>query len=610
MIDDTEVNMKRALIIGNQNYSELDELRLPTKDASKMDSILKILGYETYCFYNLNFYEMKKQIEEFSKIIADGDQLVFYFSGHGYSFEGHNYITPIDCVALDNITYNNSFFNGFENASKVIDMEMILRKFEQNKDGDNIIMIDACRNIYGKELYKGKKIKELVEMPIKGSNTFISFATTLGFSAHEYENRENSIYMELFAKFVFRTNQTVDELFECITDYMNSNYEFQIPYVVKNNKQTISLVDNTNYSLIVEKQYYKDLFELYSAISVEVVNSKKINEFGDIDGFANHICNTLKGYVYYPSRLLKKLVRKVIVSLKDDLGILRVLTEEELFTRIDINAGMIFIEGSFGYTHTFKNEQLYLLDNFERFVTTCNKKDSLVYAYNDKTILRNANGYQLINNYKFSLKELIITPLSVIATNDNYSEVLSIIIDYIQNNKSILLVGTPFTNKEEIITACTEYFSSFDRIAVINEDKNINVLNGHVAPMSTNFDEVLKFNEKELKKYIKEMQDEKVNRLIYQNKSFRLNDQSYFNTLDSLNTSKLVSRDYNPNSVEILLETISPTFDLVIVLEVISDIGSAIIKTYTLENGRYKNKYETDIDYNKLDRYRNLLNEI
>lgn len=596
--------MKKALIIGNQNYINLPRLKQSTKDACKMNNILKILGYKTSCFYNIGFFEMNEKINEFAKTISDGDDIIFYFSGHGYSFSGHNYITPIDCISFTNINDFECFNTSFEEGAQTVDIEMILKQFARNVNGNNIIMIDACRVIYGIQLFKSKKIQELIEVPIKGSNVFISFATTLGNSANETIN-ENSVYMEAFSKFIFRKNQTIDELFECIADYMVNNYN-QVPCIIKNNKQTVMLIDNSNYSLIVEKQYYKEIVELYSEISSELLKNYQ-SEIINIDECTSFICNIIKGYVYFPNRFLEKFVRRVIKSFKDNLGIIGVLLDEKEFTRIDINANGIFIEGHFGEIHYFENKQLYLISNFERLIAVCKQKDSLVYTYESKTIIKYNNGYQLINNYSSSLKDLIISPLSFITDYNDNLKLMSTIIEFIQHKKSILFIGDPFVCKEEVIAACSEYFSTFEKITLLNDDKEIKILNGHKTSTSTYFEEVFKFN---VNDFIDKLLDDRPDRLIYQNKSFRFNKQNYFNVLDGLNIPKIVSRDYKANLVEMLLQTSKLSFDLVVVLDVIKDIGSIISKVYVRDGVGWIIEYNAKIDYQTLDNYRNLLKEI
>ena len=88
--------MKRALLIGNQKYINMETLYTPQNDVDQLKKIFIILGFSVTSYIDTSKEIMVDVIIDFINSIIDGDEVVFFFSGHGYSFSGHNYITPVD----------------------------------------------------------------------------------------------------------------------------------------------------------------------------------------------------------------------------------------------------------------------------------------------------------------------------------------------------------------------------------------------------------------------------------------------------------------------------------------------------------------------------------
>jgi uncharacterized caspase-like protein len=88
-----------ALVIGNDSYQNVQQLKNARADAKAIAAELKAVDFEVTLKQDLNQRMMKSARREFKAQVQGGDEVVFYFSGHGVQFGGSNYLIPIDIMA-------------------------------------------------------------------------------------------------------------------------------------------------------------------------------------------------------------------------------------------------------------------------------------------------------------------------------------------------------------------------------------------------------------------------------------------------------------------------------------------------------------------------------
>jgi hypothetical protein len=91
-----------ALVIGNDRYdnlSEAQQLHNAVNDARAMKTALERLNFRVDIGENLDRRQFIDKLSEFSAHLQSGDIAFFFYSGHGVSFSGANYMLPRDIPA-------------------------------------------------------------------------------------------------------------------------------------------------------------------------------------------------------------------------------------------------------------------------------------------------------------------------------------------------------------------------------------------------------------------------------------------------------------------------------------------------------------------------------
>jgi hypothetical protein len=125
-----------ALVIGNDSYQRVTPLRNARADAKAVAAALQSVGFTVTLKQDVTLSELKAALRGFKAQISGGDEVVFYFSGHGVQFDGTNYLVPID---LDP-----------ENEDQVADdsvpLQRVLDNLQDQKPAFALAIIDACRD--------------------------------------------------------------------------------------------------------------------------------------------------------------------------------------------------------------------------------------------------------------------------------------------------------------------------------------------------------------------------------------------------------------------------------------------------------------------------------
>lgn len=132
---------KLAFVLGNADYAELDDLQNTHTDAEAYAGVFKTLGYDVAYHEDLTLDATEAAFETFLDRLVPGDEVIFVYSGHGWSDGSTNYLIPTDAprqgrdrqLKRASLALRNGF-NG------------VLDEFEAAGAALTVAIIDACRD--------------------------------------------------------------------------------------------------------------------------------------------------------------------------------------------------------------------------------------------------------------------------------------------------------------------------------------------------------------------------------------------------------------------------------------------------------------------------------
>jgi TPR repeat protein len=127
---------RKALVIGNDQYHHVNKLLNARADAKAVSSGLARLGYKVTTLLDLNEREMKQAVREFKAKVQGGDEVLFYYAGHGVQLGNANYLLPID-IKGDNED---------QVKDEAIQLQRVLDDLQERRAKFTLAVIDACRD--------------------------------------------------------------------------------------------------------------------------------------------------------------------------------------------------------------------------------------------------------------------------------------------------------------------------------------------------------------------------------------------------------------------------------------------------------------------------------
>jgi tetratricopeptide (TPR) repeat protein len=192
-----------ALLIGNSNYAHGGSLPNPVNDIRAMTKVLEGLGFTVMKYENCSQKSMKRAMDKFGRQLKGKDVGLFFYSGHGFQVNGHNYLLPVD-AKLDG-----------ENDAEYdcVRADRVLAKMETAGSRTNIVILDACRdNPFTRSWRRGTEGSGLAFMNAP-SGSLIAYSTAPGKTALD-GRRKNSPYTSALLQHIRTPNITVLEMFQ------------------------------------------------------------------------------------------------------------------------------------------------------------------------------------------------------------------------------------------------------------------------------------------------------------------------------------------------------------------------------------------------------------
>ncbi len=127
---------RKALVIGNDSYRFVTRLKNAREDARTMADSLSKVGYSVTLKLDLSEREMKTVLRNFAGTVEGGDEVAFFFAGHGVQIANSNYLVPIDVNGEGEIQMRD----------EAISLQRVLDDMSEKKAKFTLAIIDACRD--------------------------------------------------------------------------------------------------------------------------------------------------------------------------------------------------------------------------------------------------------------------------------------------------------------------------------------------------------------------------------------------------------------------------------------------------------------------------------
>jgi hypothetical protein len=125
-----------ALVIGNDSYSKIPALVAARNDARAMAEALQKVNYRVTLHLDLDQRGMLAAVRNFKAQVQGGDEVVFFFAGHGVQLGPANYLLPVD-LAADNEE---------QIRDDALPLQRVLDDIAEKRARFSLAIIDACRN--------------------------------------------------------------------------------------------------------------------------------------------------------------------------------------------------------------------------------------------------------------------------------------------------------------------------------------------------------------------------------------------------------------------------------------------------------------------------------
>ncbi len=207
-----------ALVIGNNAYKD-GRLTAPINDARAMTIALTELGFKVIKLEDVGRVAMHRAIRSFIDELTRSEAVgLFYFAGHGAQSKGKNFLIPIDA----NIEHEDDI------ELQSVDIQYILDKFADMRNGMNILILDACRNNpFARRGVKRASGLAAIDGP---PGTLVAFAAAPGQVAIEMQGG-NGIYTRNVLANIREPGLPVEEVFKRVrVGVLNETGKLQTPW--------------------------------------------------------------------------------------------------------------------------------------------------------------------------------------------------------------------------------------------------------------------------------------------------------------------------------------------------------------------------------------------
>lgn len=221
-----------ALVIGNDSYQSVPDLRNARADARAVARALEAAGFDVTLKTDLNERAFLAALRDLRKNMQGGDDVVIYYAGHGVQISGGNYLLPTD-IASDTED---------QVKDESIPLQRVLEDLQEQKARFTLAIIDACRDNPFKG--KGRNIGGRGLQPVNpATGQMVLYSAGAGQQAldrlSDHDRDPNGLFTRILLKEINRPGLSADRMLRSVRD--------QVVHLAKsaNHDQVPALYDQT-----------------------------------------------------------------------------------------------------------------------------------------------------------------------------------------------------------------------------------------------------------------------------------------------------------------------------------------------------------------------------
>jgi Caspase domain len=208
------VERRLALIIGNQDYTNIKKLANPVNDANAMKSALENLGFDVLLAKDMTKAQLQILVRTYCEKLKSYDVGLVYYAGHGIETNGINYIVPVEVTKTMqdvDVPYECLETNWIQ-KSMLADAK--------GKNKTNIFIVDACRNnpfSENKDIYKEGRMFVNAEATVFNKEDkpgmITAFATSQDQISMDNTSGNNGLYTSVLLKYIQEPGLAIETVF-------------------------------------------------------------------------------------------------------------------------------------------------------------------------------------------------------------------------------------------------------------------------------------------------------------------------------------------------------------------------------------------------------------
>lgn len=213
LVPSTSIAVQRiALVIGNDSYRNVNGLQNARSDARAMAAALESSGFRVTLRLDANRDEIKQAVRTFKGQVAGGDDVVFYFSGHGVQLGAANYLLPVDIKGESEEQIKDD----------ALPLQRVLDDLQDQKAGFSLAIIDACRNNPFKSAGRRSIGGRGLAPPAPATGQMVLFSAGAGQEAldrlDDSDRSPNGLFTRVLLKQMQQPGMPVDRMLHIVRD--------------------------------------------------------------------------------------------------------------------------------------------------------------------------------------------------------------------------------------------------------------------------------------------------------------------------------------------------------------------------------------------------------